>query len=189
MSSEPVSHEPVDASGNPATRYDLVESISFAFLLALEALTPTQRAVLLLCEVFDYSAREVADALGISEANARTTHLRARRLMAGYQANRSPRTAEQQEQKRSILERFLNSPASGDLATVESMLAADVRVISDGGGEFFANTVPVGGAGKVAALFLALAKGSQPVTRMELTTLNGLPAVLIWSDLSRPGGS
>src|SRR5262245_40278849 len=65
-------------------RYELLESVSFAFLLALEALTPTQRAVLLLRDVFDYSVHEVADALGLSEANVKVTHHRARRAMATY---------------------------------------------------------------------------------------------------------
>src|SRR4029077_2785208 len=82
IETEPPSHEPADEGGSPAARYDLLESVSFAFLLALEALTPMQRATLLLRDVFDYSGREAARALGISEASARTTHLRARRALA-----------------------------------------------------------------------------------------------------------
>ena len=92
LETEPPSHEPADETGNPAARYDMLESVSLAFLLALEALTPMQRAALLLRDVFDYSARETARALGISEANARTTHLRARRALAAYEATRRPIT-------------------------------------------------------------------------------------------------
>src|SRR5262249_19652970 len=73
-------------------RYDLLESCTFAFLLALEALTPQQRAVLLLREVFDYSVTETAAALDLSTANVKTTHHRARRAMAAYDAHRRPPT-------------------------------------------------------------------------------------------------
>ena len=80
-------------SGSPEGRYDLLESVSFAFLLALEALTPQQRAVLLLRDVFDYSVRETADALGMSEPNVKTTHHRARRAMARTTASAAGRRA------------------------------------------------------------------------------------------------
>jgi RNA polymerase sigma-70 factor, ECF subfamily len=78
VETEPAADRPAADADNPGSRYDLMESVSFAFLLALEALTPMQRVVLILRDVFDYSARETAGALAISEANARTTHLRAR---------------------------------------------------------------------------------------------------------------
>jgi len=87
----PPSYEPVDEQGNPAARYDMLESVSFAFLLALEALTPAQRAVLLLRDVFDYSVREAADALGMSEPSVKTTHHRARRAMRDYDRDRARR--------------------------------------------------------------------------------------------------
>src|SRR5499427_709758 len=67
--------------GDPAARYDMLESVSFAFPLALEALTPAQRAALLLRDVFDYSVKETAEALGMSEPNIKTAHHRARRTM------------------------------------------------------------------------------------------------------------
>src|SRR5262249_47728960 len=74
---------------SPEARYDWLESVSFAFLLALEALTPTQRAVLILRDVFDYSVAETAAALGLSAANVKTSHHRARRAMAAYEAARA----------------------------------------------------------------------------------------------------
>ena len=83
----PPSFEPA-GDESPAARYDLLESVSFAFLLALEALTPAQRAVLLLRDVFDYSVRETARALGFTEANVKTLHLRARRALAAYDRTR-----------------------------------------------------------------------------------------------------
>jgi RNA polymerase sigma-70 factor (ECF subfamily) len=179
IEAEPPSHEPVDDSANPAARYDLVESVSMAFLLALEVLSPMQRAVLLLRDVFDYSAREAADALGISEANARTTHLRARRAMAAYDAARRSLDAEVKAKSENALKRFLAYVADGDMAGVESLLAADVRVLSDAGGEFHAAMVPVVGRRKVASLFIKLAQKSEPMVRSEMRMLNGLPGVVM----------
>src|SRR5688500_9082162 len=75
-------------SNNPSTRYEMLESISFAFLLALEVLTPTQRAVLLLRDVFDFNVAETADVLKMTGQNVKTTHHRARRTMKEYEQNR-----------------------------------------------------------------------------------------------------
>ena len=178
IETEPPSHEPADESGDPAARYDLLESVSFAFLLALEALTPMQRAILLLRDVFDYSARETARALGLSEANARTTHLRARRALAAYDARRRPLTTERQERETAALRKFLACVSAGDVAGVEAMLAADARALSDSGGEFHSNRVPVVGRVKVAALLVGVVKGIGRLRRAELRLLNGQPAVI-----------
>ena len=186
VETDSVRPEPADPARDPAVRYDLVESVSFAFLLALEALTPAQRAVLLLRDVFDYSSRETATALGMSEVNARTTHLRARRAMATYEALPADDGPARRAVKLKALESFLACVASGDVAGVESLLAADVRALTDGGGEFHANVRPVVGPANVAALFVALAERSEPASRIEGTVLNGQPAVLV-DRPARPG--
>lgn len=183
---EPPSYEPPARDGDPATRYDLMESVSFAFLLALEALTPMQRAVLLLRDVFDYSVREAAHALGISEANVRTTHLRARRAMSAYDAERALSPRGKPEAAQLALEKFLQSVSAGDVAAVEALLAADVRALADGGGEYHSHTRPVIGRTKVAALWLGLAKRSAPATRIDRRILNGQPAFVIERP-ARPG--
>jgi len=176
IEAEPPAHEPVDPLGNPAARYDLMQSVSFAFLLALERLSPLQRAALVLRDVFDYSARETARALSVTEAGARQAHLRARRALSAYDASRPPSGAEGRERARAALERFLACVAAGDTAGVEALLSEDVRALSDAGGEFHANRVPVVGRRKVAALFLGLARGLGRLERAELRTLNGAPA-------------
>ena len=178
IETEPPSHEPADAAGDPSARYDMLESVSFAFLLALEALTPMQRATLLLRDVFDYSGREAARALGISEASARTTHLRARRALAAYDARRRPLTAEVQRREAAALQRFLACVTAGDVAAVEAMLAADARAMSDSAGEFHSNRLPVVGRRKVAALLVGVVKGIGRLRRAELRLLNGHPAVI-----------
>jgi RNA polymerase sigma-70 factor (ECF subfamily) len=173
--------EPADTAPGPGARYDRLESVTIAFLLALEALTPAQRAVLLLRDVFDYSVRETADALGLSEANVKTTHLRARRVMASYDQRRAgPLTAAAQRAGRA-LERFLSCLAQGDAAGLESVLARDVRSTSDAGGEFAAARREVSGADAVAHLYLGLAKKFGRVTGLRWLTLNGHPAVEIRS--------
>lgn len=176
---DPPSYEPVAGSeGSPSARYDLIESVSMAFLLALEALTPAQRAALLLRDVFDYSVKETATALGFSEANVKTTHLRARRAMAAYEAERRPLTPAVQARTREALERFLACLARQDVSGVEAMLADGVRALSDGGGEFAAARAPVVGRARVARLYLGLAAKSGAPARAELRTFNGLPALV-----------
>src|SRR3954470_3892816 len=91
------------AADSPAARYDLLESISFAFLLALEALTPQQRAVLLLRDVFDYSTAETARALDLTEANVKVTLLRARKRMKDYDQQRADLSSAKREATRQAL--------------------------------------------------------------------------------------
>ncbi len=178
----PVSAEPPSTEG----RYDLLESVSFGFLLALEALTPKQRAVLLLRDVFDYSVKETAHALGVSEDDVKTTHLRARRAMAAYDAARSVPTREMQRRNRAALERLMSALLTNDVAAVERELATSVRHLSDGGGEFLAARVPVIGAAKVARFLLRLLEIRGVPRRAELKTLNGFPAVVAWFESERP---
>lgn len=158
-------------------RYDLRESASFAFLLALEALTPQQRAVLLLRDVLDYSVRETADALALSEGNVKTTHHRARHAMDVYDASRQPRAPALTATTRAALERFVGALMTGDAAAAEACLAGDVRLTSDGG-EFHAALRPVLGPDRVTRFFLGLQKKVPPVGRFVVRELNGLPALV-----------
>ena len=181
------SYEPTDEQGNPAARYDLLESVSFAFLLALEALTPTQRAVLLLRDVFDYSVRETAGALGMTEANVKTTHTRARRALRSYEQARCVPTNSLQERTRQLLERFLEGLKSNDVSSIETLLASDVRALSDGGGEFFAARVPIVGREKILTFYGKLAKYLGSHMRVEVRMLNGLPALVTENSAAPPG--
>jgi RNA polymerase sigma-70 factor (ECF subfamily) len=160
-------------------RYDLLESASFAFLLALEALSPLQRAVLLLRDVFDHSVREAASALSLTETNVKVLHHRARRAMAAYDRTRAAPTRARQEAARLALGRFLEALAAGDEAAIRALLADDVQAISDGGGEFHAARVPVLGAAKVARFLFRLGTRRGAGARVEPRTLNGLPALIV----------
>jgi len=176
----PPSHEPRLAEGmNTEGRYDLLESVSFAFLIALEALTPQQRAVLLLREVFDYSVQETANALEISEANVKTSHHRARRAMRSYDQMRSIPTKALQEQTRYVLEQFLTCLFNRGTTRLESLLATDVRFLSDGGGEFRAALKPIVGRDKIIRFYAKAIEHNRPVTSVNLKMYNGLPTVFI----------
>lgn len=177
--SSPVFQEPTTEFGNPSARYDLLESVSFAFLLALEALTPAQRAVLLLRDVFDYSVCETGEALQMTESNVKTTHHRARRVMSEYDQSRVIPTGELQTQTRQVMERFLACLANHDVAGAESLLARDARQLSDGGGEFLAARVPIVGREKVA-LFNSRISQQRELAGMKFAwrMVNGMPSII-----------
>ncbi|HKA22086.1 MAG TPA: sigma-70 family RNA polymerase sigma factor [Blastocatellia bacterium] len=101
----------------PSTRYDMLESISIAFLLALEALTPSQRAVLLLRDVFDYSTKETAEALEITETGAKVILHRARRIMRDYDKDRTVTSADRCEVTQRALHRFLECLKTHNLSS------------------------------------------------------------------------
>ena len=172
----PLAHEPEQT----AARYDLMESVTMAFLLALEALSPPQRAVLILRDVLDYSVAETAAALALSESNVKTTHHRARRAMQAYDTRRCRPSAELTARTRAALERFLGAVRSQDTAAVEALLAADVVARSDGGGEFLTARVPLFGRRRVARVWIKLASRRRAAgVRLEVCAANGLPAILV----------
>ncbi len=172
--SDPPSHEPATLEG----RYDLLESVSFAFLTALETLTPTARAVLLLRDVFDYSVKETADALDLTEANIKTTHHRARKAMAAYDGARQVPTATLCESTQKALVQFLRALEQRDVGAIESLLAEDVRTTTDGGGQYRSALRTIVGRDKVVRFYVNIAEyAAQAVVRMP--TLNGFPSVVV----------
>lgn len=173
------SEVPLVAGRTLEGRYDLLESVSLAFLQALEALTPMQRAVLLLCDVFDYSAAETAAALDLSDANVRTIHHRARRAMGAYERRRSPPTLSNRRRTQTALRRFLELLGAADVRGIERMLAADVRAVADAGGEFTAARRPILGSARVARFFARLAASRPGRARVSLRILNGFPAAVV----------
>jgi len=175
---EPPAHEPHD-DGPP--RYELLESVSYAFLVALEALSPAQRAVLLLRDVFDYSVRETATALAFTEGNVKVIHHRARAAMERYDADRIGPHASR-ETARAALEAFIGALTQGDVSAVERLLRDDVVALNDGGGEFFAARVPVVGRTKVAQFYAKVAARGGAIAFAGIVDLNGAPALVIRFD-------
>lgn len=188
LEESPASYEPhLSSEDSPAARYELKETISFAFLLALEALTPTQRAVLLLRDVFDYSTSETAEALGVSEANVKVTLLRSRRKMKDYDKNRAAFTPSRIEATRRALEQFLLYLGERDVAGLERLLAEDVISVSDGGGEVAAALHPIIGRDRVSRLVLGLAAKLGSLPQIAIRFLNEVPALVIELPDAPPG--
>ena len=169
-----LAHEPAQTEA----RYELLESVSYAFLVALEALTPAQRAVLLLRDVIGYSASEAADALGLSEGNARVVLHRARKALEAYDADRCRPTAALSQSTAAALQLFLQSVAHGDVSAVEALLAQDVLALNDVNGKYAAAATPVRGRNKVARFHVRVVRLREPAQRYELRVLNGLPALI-----------
>jgi RNA polymerase sigma-70 factor (ECF subfamily) len=171
-------HEPAHEPAATAGRYELIESVSFAFLLALEALTPVQRAVLLLRDVLEYNGAETAEALDLSEANVRVVHHRARAAMAAYDARRRPPNRALAEQTLEVMGRFMRSFGAHDVAGMEALLAEDVVTLNDTNGRYPAAGVAVVGANKVARFHAGIANLREQLPRIEVRWLNGAPAVI-----------
>jgi RNA polymerase sigma-70 factor (ECF subfamily) len=175
---------PSDAP-DPEARYGLAESATYAFLVALEALGPRQRAVLLLRDVLGHSAREAAELLGGSEGGVRVLHLRARRALEAYDERRCVPTPALRERHRAALQGFLDCLLADDPRGLEALLAESVVTVTDAAGEFTALATPLAGRERVARLYLVAARNRRETgTRTEIRLVNGLPAALI--ALERP---
>jgi len=170
--------EPLVASADddPARHAEIADSLSLAFLVLLESLSPEQRAAFLLREVFDEPYDRIAEIVGTSEPNARQLTARARR----HVDERRPRYEASREQRDTLATRFFAAAEEGDLGGLEALLAHDVVFRGDGGGKAPAAARAVHGRAKVARLFIAgirtLAGIGGITTRRE--EVNGQPGVL-----------
>jgi RNA polymerase sigma-70 factor (ECF subfamily) len=173
---EPVGSAP--AAPDPTDAAELSEQVSLAMLLVLETLSPTERAVFVLREVFGMPFAEVAGALDRSEAAVRQTAHRAREHV---QARRPRFDADRRIQKE-VTERFFAACAGGDVEALMSALAPGVVLISDGGGKAKAALRPITGADKVARFLLGIvAQGLEiPDMRTEIAEVNGSAAIVAW---------
>lgn len=152
-----------------------LESISLAFLVLLEALSPLERAVFVLREVFDYEFAEVAVILGREEAACRQLAHRAREHVRA----KRPRFARSREQHERLLGAFLAAAAQGDLEGLQRLLADDVVAWSDGGAKAKAARNPVYGPDRVARLCLGLGKKAAPGLVVAVEEINGWPAAVL----------
>jgi RNA polymerase sigma-70 factor (TIGR02957 family) len=165
-----------DADADPARQAEMADSLSLAFLVLLESLTPEQRAVLLLRDVFDYGYDEIARVVGTSEANARQLATRARR----HVEQRRPRFETSQARREELARRFFAAAREGDLGALESMLADDVVLQGDGGGKAPALARALHGRARVARSLIAWmrAGGRIPGVVLEPAVINGQPGAI-----------
>lgn len=154
---------------------ELAESISFAFLVLLECLFPSERAVFLLREVFDYYYEEIAKMVGKSTSNCRQIVHRARQHLT----LRRPTVSQANYPKHNLIEQFLICWNQGDVQGLIDLMAEDVTFWSDGGGKVVAAQKPLHGCLKVARFLVAI-RGSQltPTIVPQLIEINGQPEII-----------
>ena len=171
--------EPIltDSRDDPAQHAEIADSLSIAMLVLLETLSPEQRAVLLLRDVFDYGYGEIAQIIGKNEDNVRQLASRAR---AHVDAGR-PRFESSREQRDELARRFFAAATQGDLAGLEALLAHDVVLTGDGGGKVPALGHPVAGRARVAQTLMSWIRlGSRvPGASIREVEVNGMPGALL----------
>lgn len=167
----------------PAVQLNDYESISMAFLVLLESLSPLERAVFLLREVFDYDYVEIAEIVGREEAACRQLFSRAKKHLTAQR----PRFKSSPEEHRQMLMRFLEAVQVGELEGLTSLLAEDVTAWSDGGGKARAALRPLYGRDKVARLFLGLRR-FEPTegVRVDIQDVNGAAAIVVRAQNGQP---
>ena len=167
--------EPLLTAPDVAEDVELAESVSMAMLLVLETLTPTERAVFVLREVFALEYDEIAEAVGKSPAAVRQIAHRAR----AHVAARRPRGAVSAAETRSAIEAFQRAIETGDLQRLLDMLAPDVVLLGDGGGVVQAVVRPIVGAGRVARLLAGGLPRIAGEVSAEPVQINGCPALIV----------
>jgi RNA polymerase sigma-70 factor (ECF subfamily) len=151
------------------------ESISLAFLVLLEQLTPVERAVFLLREVFDYDYAEIASIVDKDPAACRQSFHRAKRHIAEGR----PRFPASADEHREMLEHFIVACTAGDLDGLTALLAEDVVMTADGGGKASTAMHPVRGTSSVARFWIGLMRRLTDEFGAEILEVNGRPALFI----------
>jgi RNA polymerase sigma-70 factor (ECF subfamily) len=177
--------EPIvtDGEDDPARHAETADSLSLAMLVLLESLSPEQRAVLLLHDVFDYDYPQIAAIVGKNEDNVRQLASRARR----HVEQGRPRFQTTRDQREELARRFFQAAEQGDLAGLEALLAHDVELTGDGGGKAPALAQTLRGRTRVAQTLIEwLSLDSRlPSISFRPTEINGAPGTLIFDNQQR----
>lgn len=165
---------------SPSTMLQRAESLTLAFLVLLEKLSPEERAVFLLKDIFEYEHSEVADMLGMTVENSRQLLHRAKARLADGR----PRLSGTPESRRAVAERFARAFSSGNGSELSALLAADVGVWSDGGGKVAAARHPLLGHDRVLQFLLGVRRTASATTDMrevslQIADINSEPALVI----------
>jgi RNA polymerase sigma-70 factor, ECF subfamily len=170
----------VDTEPSPEQRSEELESLSMAFLVVLETLSPVERAVFLLHDVFGFEFDEVANAIEKTPANARQIAVRARKHIEA----RRPRFDPSSEHKQELATRFFAAMLDGDVDGLVAMLSEDAVMVGDGGGKG-AVRVPVTGTIKIARFLAGLGRlAKRQRVELSMATVNGQPGAIAYM----PGG-
>jgi RNA polymerase sigma-70 factor, ECF subfamily len=173
-----------DSSPDASAHAETADSLSMAFLVLLESLTPVERAVFLLREVFDYDYAEIAKIVERTEGNCRQLYVRARRHIDDGR----PRFEASRAQRDELAQRFFAAAQLGDTQVLVELLAADVVVYGDGGGKAPSWPQPIYGRERVAKLMAGtLAQAARVGASLQPTEINGQPGVLFVDEEGRIG--
>jgi RNA polymerase sigma-70 factor (TIGR02957 family) len=166
-----------DSSADPARQAELADSLSLAFLVLLESLSPEQRAALLLHDVFEYDYAQIAEIVGKSEDNARQLAARARR----HVEEQKPRFEASREQRDELARRFFAAAQEGEVDALEQLLAQDVVLQGDGGGKAPALARSLHGRARVARTLRAWMRQGVRIAGAQLrqVDVNGQPGALL----------
>jgi RNA polymerase sigma-70 factor (ECF subfamily) len=175
--------EPIVTDEGPQ-QAETADSLSMAFLVLLESLTPVERAVFLLREVFDYGYDEIAMVVGRSEDNCRQIAVRARRQINA----KKPRFEASRKRREELAQRFFDAVTKGDTDGLVGLLAADVAAYGDGGGKAPAFPRPVYGRDRLARVMVGGARFGARLgaSAMRLAVINGQPGALFLDREGRP---
>jgi RNA polymerase sigma-70 factor (TIGR02957 family) len=167
--------EPLVTEPTPAEHAETADSLSLAFLVLLESLSPHQRAAFLLREVFEYPYTEVAEIIGTDVDSTRHLVAQARH----HVQQRRPRYHASRRQRQELAQRFFAAAQGGDLRALETMLAQDVALHADGGGKVPALARPVNGRERVArTLSAGMSALARFGVRIHVTEVNGQPGAV-----------
>jgi RNA polymerase sigma-70 factor (ECF subfamily) len=173
-----------DPAPDAAAQAETADSLSMAFLVLLESLTPVERGVFLLREVFDYDYGEIAKIVDRSEDNCRQLYVRARRHIDEGR----PRFEASRRQRDELAQRFFAAAQQGDTQALIEMLAADVVVYGDGGGKAPSWPQPIYGRERVAKLMAGtFAQATRVGASLQPTHINGQPGVMFTDPDGRIG--
>ena len=180
---------PADGPG-PAEHAELADSLSMAFLVLLEALSPVERAVFMLREVFEYGYPDVARIIGKTEVNCRQIFARARqRITAGGQARGSAPPPVRRAEGEELARRFFEAAAGGDIDALLGMLAPDVVLYGDGGGKAQTIAKPLAGRQRVMRLLVGgLGRAQTLGASLRLAWVNGEPGAVMYDAEERVVG-
>jgi len=169
----------IDPAANPVENAQLADSLSVALLVLLESLSPTERAVFVLRDVFSYEFEEVALIVEKSEANCRQLLSRARQHLA----ERRPRFESSPEQQERLVEAFIRASTQGDAEGLMRILTDDIKFVSDGGAETRALRRAVVGIENVLRFLVHEGPRQRPgISSFLRTTINGQPGFIAYSD-------
>jgi RNA polymerase sigma-70 factor, ECF subfamily len=175
---EPLIMDSAHVNDDPAQKYVMKESISTAYLLLLEQLSETERAVFLLREVLQFDYEAIADVVGKSSSNCRQIFHRAKKAIG----NHSQKTYMEPTKATELTEQFVSAIVSGNVSKLLSLLAVDATLLSDGGGKVKAALFPIMGAERISRFYMGIISKTTEDFSFKITLVNEEPGVILYLD-------